>query len=99
MKFVKIVLENMVGIGNLVGSFLVDLKEVIGMIEDKLRIGVCIDICYIFVVGYDISIIETFNNFWKEFNDVIGFKYLSVVYLNDFKVFLGVNRDLYECLG
>ncbi|CAI4588013.1 BAQ_1a_G0032130.mRNA.1.CDS.1 [Saccharomyces cerevisiae] len=98
-KFVKIVLENMAGTGNLVGSSLVDLKEVIGMIEDKSRIGVCIDTCHTFAAGYDISTTETFNNFWKEFNDVIGFKYLSAVHLNDSKAPLGANRDLHERLG
>ena len=98
-KFVKIVLENMAGTGNLVGSSLIDLKEVIGMIEDKSRIGVCIDTCHTFAAGYDISNTESYDKFWKEFDDVIGLKFLSAVHLNDSKAPLGANRDLHERLG
>lgn len=98
-KFVKIVLENMAGTGNLVGSDLTDLRKVIDLVEDKSRIGVCVDTCHTFAAGYDIGTKESFDKFWKDFDDIIGFKYLAAVHLNDSKAPLGANRDLHEKLG
>lgn len=97
--FVKIVLENMAGTGNLVGSNLQDLHDVIELIEDKTRIGVCIDTCHTYAAGYDISTKESFDKFWKLFDETIGLKYLSAIHLNDSKAPLGANRDLHELLG
>lgn len=98
-QFVKIVLENMAGTGNLVGSDLEDLHKVIEMIDDKDRIGVCIDTCHTFAAGYDISTQESFDKFWKLFDETVGFKYLKAIHLNDSKAPLGANRDLHELLG
>ncbi|CCD27340.1 DNA-(apurinic or apyrimidinic site) lyase APN1 NDAI_0K01490 [Naumovozyma dairenensis CBS 421] len=98
-NFVKILLENMAGTGNLVGSTLQDLHDVIEMIDDKSRIGVCIDTCHTFAAGYDISNKEAFDKFWKDFDEIVGFKYLAAIHLNDSKAPLGANRDLHERLG
>ncbi|EDO17757.1 hypothetical protein Kpol_1033p64 [Vanderwaltozyma polyspora DSM 70294] len=98
-KFVKILLENMAGTGNLVGSNLADLREVIDMIEDKSRIGVCIDTCHTFAAGYDIGSKEAFDKFWKEFDEIVGYDYLKAIHLNDSKAPLSANRDLHEKLG
>lgn len=98
-SFVKIVIENMAGHGNLIGSDLQDIRDVIDMVEDKSRVGVCIDSCHSFAAGYDISTEETFNSFWKQFEDIIGWEYLSAIHLNDSKAPLGANRDLHQKLG
>lgn len=98
-KFVKIVLENMAGTGSLIGSNLEDLKFVIDLIEDKKRIGVCVDTCHTFAAGYDLVTKDAYEKFWKEFDDVIGYQYLSAIHLNDSKAPLGANRDLHEKLG
>mmetsp|Transcript_2622 Transcript_2622/g.3066 ORF Transcript_2622/g.3066 Transcript_2622/m.3066 type:complete len:388 (+) Transcript_2622:51-1214(+) len=98
-KFVKIVIENMAGHGNLIGSNLQDIKDVIDMVEDKSRVGVCIDTCHTFAAGYDISNQEKFDEFFKLFEDTIGWEYLSAIHLNDSKAPLGANRDLHQKLG
>ncbi|KSA00774.1 uncharacterized protein AC631_03485 [Debaryomyces fabryi] len=98
-EFVKIVIENMAGHGNLIGSNLQDIKEVIDMVEDKSRVGVCIDTCHTFAAGYDISTQEKFDEFFKSFEDIIGWEYLSAIHLNDSKAPLGANRDLHQKLG
>lgn len=98
-SFVKIVLENMAGTGTLVGSELSDLKEVIDLVDDKSRVGVCIDTCHTFAAGYDISSKEAFDKFWQLFDETIGFKYLAAIHLNDSKAPLAANRDLHEKLG
>lgn len=96
---VKIVLENMAGTGNLVGSNLADLQKVIGLVQDKSRVGVCVDTCHTFAAGYDISTKESFDHFWEEFDRTVGLKYLSAIHLNDSKAPLAANRDLHEKLG
>lgn len=53
-KFIKVVLENMAGHGHIIGSNLQDLADIIELVKDKSRIGVCIDTCHTFAAGYDI---------------------------------------------
>lgn len=98
-SFVKIVLENMAGHGNLIGSNLQDLRDVIDMVEDKSRVGVCIDTCHTFAAGYDIVDEAKWKEFWKKFEDIVGWQYLSAIHLNDSKAPLGANRDLHQKLG
>lgn len=97
--FVKIVIENMAGHGNLVGSKIEDIREVIEMVEDKSRVGVCVDTCHLFAAGYDIRTQKDFDVFWKRFDEVIGMEYLSAIHLNDSKAPLGANKDLHQRLG
>ncbi|ODV61783.1 DNA-(apurinic or apyrimidinic site) lyase APN1 [Ascoidea rubescens DSM 1968] len=98
-KFVKIVIENMAGHGNLIGSKLEDIGKVIEMVEDKERIGVCIDTCHTYSAGYDIEDESKFGEFLKKFEEVIGMNYLSSVHLNDSKAPFNSNRDLHQKLG
>lgn len=98
-SFVKIVLENMAGHGNLIGSDLQDLRDVIEMVEDKSRVGVCVDTCHTFAAGYDIIDQKKWEAFWKQFEEIIGWDYLSAIHLNDSKTPLGANRDLHQKLG
>ncbi|KAL6301648.1 xylose isomerase-like protein [Sparassis latifolia] len=51
---VVIVLENMAGSGNVLGSSFAELGSVIRQVEDKSRVGVCLDTCHMFAAGYDI---------------------------------------------
>ncbi|ODV79305.1 AP endonuclease [Suhomyces tanzawaensis NRRL Y-17324] len=98
-KFVKIVLENMAGKGNLIGNDLQDIRDVIDLVEDKSRVGVCVDTCHTFAAGYDISNVETFEAFWAKFDQIIGWQYLSAIHLNDSKAPLAANLDLHQKLG
>ncbi|AMD18697.1 HBL205Wp [Eremothecium sinecaudum] len=98
-SFVKIVLENMAGHGSLIGSNLHDLKAVIDMVENKDRVGVCVDTCHTYAAGYDISDRNSFDSFWKQFESIIGMKYLISLHLNDSKASLGANLDRHELLG
>lgn len=98
-KFVKIVIENMAGHGNLIGSNLEDLRDVIAMVDDKSRVGVCIDTCHTFAAGYDIRDKAKWEQFWTTFESTVGWEYLSAIHLNDSKAPLGANRDLHQKLG
>lgn len=98
-EFVKVVLENMAGHGNIVGSELEDLAQLIELVEDKTRIGVCIDTCHAFAAGFDLRDAKSFNKFWADFDRIVGYKYLSAIHLNDSKAPLGSKRDLHQNIG
>ncbi|SSD59767.1 probable DNA-(apurinic or apyrimidinic site) lyase 1 [Saccharomycodes ludwigii] len=98
-SFVKTVIENMAGTGNLVGSDLNDIRKVIELVKNKDRVGVCIDTCHTFAAGYDIGTEQSFYNFMNEFDQIIGQEYLMGIHLNDSKAPLGGNRDLHEKIG
>ncbi|CAL9736773.1 apurinic-apyrimidinic endonuclease 1 [Monosporozyma servazzii] len=99
-KSVIIVLENMAGKDNIIGNQLEDLRDVIDIIDNKERIGVCIDTCHTFASGYDIkSSLEKFNEFWNQFDEIIGFNYLKSMHINDSKAPRESCQDLHEKLG
>lgn len=98
-KTVVTVLENMAGSGNIVGSTWEDLRDIIALIEDKERVGVCIDTCHAFAAGYDLRTPEAFETTMKSFDKTVGTKYLKAMHLNDSKAPLGSNRDLHANIG
>jgi len=93
------VLENMCGSGNVVGSRFEELRDIIDQVEDKSRVGVCIDTCHAFAAGYDLRSPEAFAATVAEFDAVVGLKYLRAFHLNDSKAPLGSHRDLHANIG
>ena len=76
-KTVITVLENMAGSGNVIGSTWEDLRDIIELVEDKSRVGVCIDTCHAFAAGHDLRTPEAFRKTFDAFNDVVGHEYLK----------------------
>ena len=93
------VLENMAGSGNVIGSTWEDLRDIIALIEDKSRVGVCIDTCHSFAAGYDLRLPEAFKESMDSFADVVGMPYLKALHLNDSKAPLSSHRDLHANIG
>lgn len=98
-KGVKLVLENTAGQGSNLGYKFEQLAYIIDKIEDKSRVGVCIDTCHLFTSGYDIRTKEEYDKTWSEFDKIIGVKYLSGMHLNDSKPKLGSRVDRHHSLG
>ncbi len=98
-KNVTAVLENTAGQGSNIGYRFEQIRSIIDLIEDKNRIGVCIDTCHLFTSGYDIRTQDAFYKTFKEFNEVIGFDYLKGMHLNDSKPDLGSRVDRHESIG
>lgn len=96
---VKLVLENTAGQGSNLGYKFEHLAYIIDKIEDKSRIGVCIDTCHMFTAGYDIRTKETYVKTWDEFGKIVGFEYLSGMHINDSKPPLGAKVDRHDSLG
>ncbi|ROV99952.1 hypothetical protein VMCG_06261 [Cytospora schulzeri] len=98
-KHVVTVLENMCGHGNIIGGRFEDLRDVIAGVEDKSRVGVCIDTCHAFAAGYDLRTPEAFAATMDEFDRVVGLRYLKALHVNDSKAPLGSHRDLHANIG
>jgi len=93
------VIENTAGQGSNLGFSFYHLAEIIEGVEDKSRVGVCIDTCHTFAAGYDLSNFESTKKTFKEFDDVVGFSYLKGMHINDSKKGLGSKVDRHESIG
>jgi len=96
---VTLVLENTAGQGSNLGWKFEHLAYIIDRIEDKSRVGVCIDTCHMFTAGYDIRTKEAYDVSMAEFENIVGFKYLRGMHLNDSKPELGSHVDRHESIG
>ncbi|EGO21301.1 hypothetical protein SERLADRAFT_373106 [Serpula lacrymans var. lacrymans S7.9] len=101
------VIENMAGAGNIIGSLFEDLAGIIRQVEDKSRVGVCLDTCHMFAAGYDISTKEGWNSYphrltlvsVSDFDTHIGLSYLRGLHMNDSKTPLASKKDRHENIG
>ena len=93
------VIESTAGQGSNLGFRFEQLAEIIDMIEDKTRIGVCVDTCHTFAAGYDLATPEGYDRTWDDFEKTIGFRYLKGMHLNDSKKGLGSRVDRHESIG
>jgi len=96
---VKLVIENTAGQGSNLGYKFEHLAHIIDKIEDKSRVGVCIDTCHMFTAGYDIRTKETYDATWKSFDTIVGREYLMGMHINDSKPKLGSRVDRHHSLG
>ncbi|MDO9340666.1 MAG: deoxyribonuclease IV [Bacteroidales bacterium] len=98
-KGVTAVIENTAGQGTNLGHTFEQLRAIIDNVEDKSRVGVCIDTCHAFTSGYDVKSPEGFKKTFEKFNEVIGFKYLKGMHLNDSKKEFATRIDRHENIG
>ena len=96
---VSAVIENTAGQGSNLGYSFEQIAQIIDGVEDKSRVGVCIDTCHAFTAGYDLRTEESFNKVFADFYDIIGFKYLQGMHLNDSKKELGTKVDRHDIIG
>jgi deoxyribonuclease-4 len=92
------VLENTAGQGTNVGYRFEHLRAIIDLVDDKSRVGVCIDTQHAFASGYDLLSEDGFAEVWRHFDEVIGFEYLKGMHLNDSKKELASRVDRHETL-
>lgn len=96
---VTAVLESTAGQGSNLGHQFAQLAHIIDKVEDKSRIGVCVDTCHTYSAGYDLKTEEGYRRTWQEFDDIIGAGYLRALHLNDDKRELGSRIDRHEEIG
>ncbi|WP_043529859.1 deoxyribonuclease IV [Litchfieldella xinjiangensis] len=96
---VTAVIENTAGQGSNLGWRFEHLAEIIDQVEDKTRVGVCIDTCHAFAAGYDLRTSAACTASFDEFGDVVGFDYLRGMHLNDAKSEFASRVDRHHSLG
>jgi deoxyribonuclease-4 len=92
------VIENTAGQGTNLGYRFEHLKHIIDGVNDKSRIGVCIDTCHAFTSGYDLSTAAGFKKVFADFERIVGFKYLKGMHLNESKKAFGTRVDRHDNL-
>lgn len=93
------VIENTAGQGTNLGWRFEHLAAIIDQVEDKSRVGVCLDTCHTFAAGYDLSSFAACEATFAEFDRVVGMHYLRAMHINDSKGGLGSKLDRHHSLG
>jgi deoxyribonuclease-4 len=96
---VTAVIENTAGQGSTLGYRFEHLAQIIEWVEDRSRVGVCLDTCHTFVAGYDLRTAAACEETFRQFEAIVGFSYLRGMHLNDSKPELGARVDRHHSLG
>jgi deoxyribonuclease IV len=96
---VTAVIENTAGQGGHVGYRFEHLAEIIDGIDDRSRIGVCLDTCHSYTAGYDLKSPAGYEDTIQTFDRVVGLRYLKGMHLNDCKKAMGSRVDRHESIG
>ena len=96
---VQLVIENTAGQGTNLGYRFEHLTHIINKVEDKNRMGICLDTCHTFTAGYDLRTREAYDETMALFGKIVGFEYLAGMHLNDSKPELGSRVDRHDSLG
>ncbi|KAL8960354.1 MAG: hypothetical protein Q9193_002924 [Seirophora villosa] len=89
----------MAGSGTVIGSTFADLAAIIALVDEKSRVGVCLDTCHLFAAGYDLRAPSGFAAVLRDFDATVGLRYVKALHLNDSKAPLGSRRDLHANIG
>ena len=98
-KGVTAVLENTAGQGTNLGYRFEHLKAIIDQVEDKGRVGVCIDTAHTLAAGYDIRTEEGYRETMYQIDKIIGLEYLRGIHLNDSLKELASRVDRHASVG
>jgi deoxyribonuclease-4 len=92
-------LETAAGQGSCLGCTFEELGRVLSLVDDKRRVGVCIDTCHIFAAGYDIRTREGYERMTDEVERHVGIENVGAFHINDSKRELGSRVDRHEHIG
>jgi deoxyribonuclease-4 len=95
----RLLLETTAGQGSNLGYRFEQLAEVLELVKQQDRVGICIDTCHIFAAGYEIRTVNRYRSTMKLLEDVIGLEKLKAFHLNDSKTPLGSRKDRHEHIG
>ncbi|XBC40869.1 MAG: deoxyribonuclease IV [Buchnera aphidicola (Nurudea yanoniella)] len=98
-QHIKLIIENTAGQGTNVGYSFEHLSFIINRIQNKNRIGICLDTCHMFASGYDLRTELSCEKVFKNFDDIIGLSYLYGMHFNDSEYILNSRVDRHQNLG
>ena len=96
---VMLLLENTAGTKNSMGSSFEDIKRIMDRVDNKRRVGVCLDTAHAYAAGYDLHSPRGVNETLQKFDSALGLGILKLIHLNDSQVGLGSGRDRHEHIG
>ena len=96
---VHILLENTSGAGSWLGYKFEHQRRIIDGIEQKHRVGICLDTCHSYSAGYDLADKEGYEETIRQIDEIVGLKRLKLIHLNDSKDKIGSHRDRHEHIG
>ena len=96
-KGVTAVIENTAGQGSNLGNEFWHLRYIIDKVEDKSRVGVCLDTCHTFTAGY--NFLQDYDQVFNAFEQEVGFSFLRGIHLNDSKKEVGSRVDRHDSIG
>ncbi len=94
-----LLLETTAGQGSSIGYKFEQLASILGRVDNKNRVGVCLDTCHIFAAGYDIRTEDSYNKTFDIFESIVGLKNLYLIHLNDSKKSFASRVDRHEHIG
>jgi deoxyribonuclease-4 len=94
-----ILLETTAGQGTTIGSRFEELAAIIDLVDDKNRVGVCLDTCHVFASGYDLRDESSYNDTINQFDTIIGLGRLKCIHINDSQKGLGSKVDRHAHIG
>ena len=92
-----VLLETMAGKGSEVGSHFQELRAIMDLVEKRDKLGICLDTCHVWYVGYDI--VNDLDGVLTEFDRIIGLDHLKAIHLNDSLNPLGSHKDRHARIG
>jgi deoxyribonuclease IV len=95
----QLLLETTAGQGTNLGYSFEQLAEILEMVKEKDRVGICVDSCHIFAAGYEIRTADAYRSTMAQLDQVIGLKKVKAFHLNDSKNPLGSRVDRHEHIG
>ena len=96
---VTLCLETTAGQGTTIGATFEELAAIMAQVDNRDRVGICMDSCHIFAAGYPLGDPKEYKSTMKQFDDIIGLEKLRVMHLNDSKKEFGSRRDRHEHIG
>ena len=98
-KGVSAIIENTAGQGTNLGHTFEQIAQIIDQVEDKTRVGVCLDSCHSYSAGYDLKTEAGYADTFRQFDEIIGANYLKAIHLNDTKKEFGSRVDRHDSIG
>ena len=96
---VILLLENTAGQGSEIGNTFEQIKKIIDGVDEKERMGVCLDTAHSFEAGYDLSKKDGIERTLQSFDQTIGLSRLQLLHLNDSKTPLESRKDRHWHIG
>jgi len=95
----RILLETTAGQGTYVCYRFEHLARILEMLEEPERVGICYDTSHTFAAGYDIRTEKAYRRTFRDFNKIVGTKWIKAFHFNDSKAAFESRVDRHEHIG